>query len=333
MSDPSSIIPVLVTDTEYRRAEAVFRSTPGFACTVAPADEKALAAAIVSSGVRHAIVGGVQYVGPLYDALPRGSVLARFGVGHDGIDKTRATAAGLLCTNTPSVLDQSVAELAMLLIAAAARRLVPMASDLRNGRWAPVNGIELAGKTLTIVGIGRIGQAVARIAARGFGMRVIGCGRPGKVMVPVPDVDRVTSDFEDAVREADFVCLLMPSSPDNHRYISAARLAAMPRHAWLVNVARGAVVDETALYDALASGTIAGAALDVFDREPYVPVDPSRDLRQLPNVVLVPHVGSSTTEANRGMALRALQNVRLGFEGRYDAMDLLNRDVLAALGV
>src|SRR5690606_36588055 len=111
-----------------------------------------------AAGVRHAIVGGRRYVGPLYGALPLGGVLARFGVGHDGIDKTIATRAGLLCTNTPGVLDQSVAETAMLLVAAAARHLVPMASDLRQGRWAPMNGIELAGKSLTIVGIGRIGQ-------------------------------------------------------------------------------------------------------------------------------------------------------------------------------
>jgi phosphoglycerate dehydrogenase-like enzyme len=331
MSDPSSTIPVLVTETEYRRAETVFRSASGFTCIVAPAEEEALAAAVSAAGVRHAIVGGRPYVGPLYDALPRGGVLARFGVGHDGIDKARATRAGLLCTNTPGVLDQSVAETSMLLIAAAARHLVPMASDLRQGRWSPVTGIELAGKTLAIIGIGRIGQALARIAARGYGMRVIGCGRPGKTMTPLPDVDMVTNDFHEAVRDADFVCLLMPSTPDTRRYISTERLAVMPSRAWLVNVARGAVVDEVALYDALAAGRIAGAALDVFEHEPYVPVDPSRDLRRLPNVLLVPHVGSSTTEANRGMATRALQNVRLGHAGRYDAMDLLNRDVLASL--
>lgn len=324
-------IPILVTEAEFRRAESAFRSAPGVSCTIAPADETALAAAITASGVRHVIVGGRQYVGPLYDALPRGSVIARFGVGHDGIDKGLATKAGLLCTNTPSVLDQSVAELAMLLIAAAARHLVPMASDLLGGRWTPVNGTELAGKTLTIVGIGRIGQAVARIASRGYGMRVIGCGRPGKVMPPIAGVDAVTSDFSEAVRDADFVCLLMPSTPDTRRYISAERLAAMPPRAWLVNVARGAVVDEAALYDALAAGRIAGAALDVFEQEPYVPIDASRDLRLLPNVLLVPHVGSNTTDANRGMAMRAIENVRRAVAGDYASMDLLNPDVLKAV--
>src|SRR5690606_37006865 len=136
---------------------------------------------------------------------------------------------------------------------------------------------ELKDRTLAIVGIGRIGQALARIASRGFGMRVIGCSR--RPVASLPDVDMVTTDFDAAVRDADFVSLLVPSSPETRHYMSAARFAAMARHAWFINTARGAVVDEVALYGALESGRIAGAALDVFDREPYVPVDEAYDLR------------------------------------------------------
>lgn len=324
-------IPVLVTEAEYRRAEDTFRAAPGVSCTVVSSDEAALAAAIRASGVRHVIVGHQSYVGPLYGALPRGGLIARFGVGHDGVDKQKATAAGLLCTNAPGVLDRSVAEFTMLMLGAASRHLHTMAASMQAGQWVPMTGVELAGKTLAIIGIGRIGQVLARIATAGFGMRVIGCSRPGKPIEPIPHVDRVTDDFEAAVREADFVSVLVPSTPETRHYISADRLAMIPSHAWLVNTARGVVVDERALYEALLSGRLAGAALDVFDREPYVPVDEHHDLRTLPNVLLTPHVGSATPEANRAMALRALQNVRLAVEGRFDAMDVLNPAVLAAL--
>lgn len=324
-------IPVLVTDAEYKRAEETFRTARGISCTVASSDENALAAAIRASGVRHVIVGHQSYVGPLYDALPRGGLIARFGVGHDGVDKPKATAAGLLCTNAPGVLDQSVAEFTMLMLGAASRHLHTMAASMHAGQWQPMTGVELAGKTLSIIGIGRIGQRLARIAALGFDMRVIGCGRPGRRLEPIPHVEHVTDDFGTAVREADFVCVLVPSTPETRHYVSAERLAMIPPRAWFINTARGAVVDERALYEALASGRLAGAALDVFDREPYVPIDDAHDLRGLSNVLLTPHVGSATPEANRAMALRALQNVRLAVEGRFDEMDVLNPDVLAEM--
>lgn len=329
MSAAPSRIPVVVTDAEYRRAEETFRAVPDIACTMVSSDEDALAASIRETGVRYAIVGHRQYVGPLYAALPRGGVIARFGVGHDGVDKVKATAAGLICTNAPGVLDQSVAEFTMLMLGAASRRLHTMSAAMQAGEWTPMSGVELKGKTLAIIGIGRIGQGLARIASFGFGMRVVGCGRPGRVLEPIAGVDVLTDDFNVAVRDADFIVLLVPSTAETRHYISAERLAAMPRHAWFVNTARGAVVDEVALFDALAEGRLAGAAIDVFDREPYVPFDAAHDLRTLSNVLLTPHVGSATPEANRAMALRALQNVRLAHAGQVDAMDILNPDVLS----
>jgi len=138
----------------------------------------------------------------------------------------------------------------------------------------------------------------------------------------------MTTDFAEAVGEADFVSLHIPGSPENARFINAERQALMPPRAWLVNTARGAVVDELALYDALAGGRLAGAALDVFAREPYQPADPDHDLRTLENVIAVPHIGSNTVEANRRMALRALRNVRLAIEGDLSSLDLLNPDIL-----
>ena len=321
---------VVVTRPEYQRAAQTFADASDVECVVVPEGEAELAAAIREAQARFAIIGHRPYVGPLYEALPKGGLIARYGVGHDGVDKARATAAGLFCTNTPSVLDQSVAEFAMLLVAGAARHLATLAADMRQGRWAMQGGVELQGKRLAVIGCGQIGQALARIARAGFGMRVIGCHRPNAAPAPAVAAlfDELTDDFGAAVSDARFVSLHIPNSPENARYVSASRLARLPSDAWLVNTARGAVVDEVALYDALAAGQLGGAALDVFDREPYEPVDPSRDLRTLPNVLLTPHVGSHTAEANRRMAERALQNVRLAAAGAFDRMDLLNRDVL-----
>jgi phosphoglycerate dehydrogenase-like enzyme len=320
---------VVVTEPEFVRPGTVFTSRTDVECHVAPPDEAGLVAAIEASGARHAIIGPRPYRDRLYAALGPGSVLARFGVGYDGVDLARATAGGILCTNTPAVLDQSVAELSMLFVAAAARRIVSLHESMRRGEWAPRGGTELAGRTLAIIGSGRIGAATARIASAGYAMRVVGCRRTAVEGAPPAGFDRLTTDFGDAVREADFVCLLIPGSPENAGYLNRDRLALIPPHAWLVNTARGAVVDEHALYDALAAGRLAGAALDVFDREPYEPSDRDRDLRTLDNVILVPHIGSNTTAANRRMSERALHNVGLGAAGRTGDMDLLNPGVRA----
>jgi phosphoglycerate dehydrogenase-like enzyme len=322
---------VLVTEQEFNRAPDVFQSST-CQCIAANADEASLAREVRERGVRHVIVGSVKYTGPLYGALSGGGVIARFGVGHDGIDKEKATAAGVLCTNTPHVLDASVAEHAILLMLGAARRISPLASEMRAGTWAlgPA-GVELRDKTLTIVGAGRIGQATARIASQGFGMRTIGFRR---TLPPTPNepFDSVTTDFALAVRDADFVSLHINAEPANYQFLNRERLAYIPQRAWLINTARGTVVDEQSLYSALAEGRLAGAALDVFDREPYVPADPSRDLRTLANVLLTPHVGSHTREANRGMAERALQNVIRAERGEFDGMDLVNPAVLKVIG-
>jgi phosphoglycerate dehydrogenase-like enzyme len=330
------MVTVAVTDLEFHKAASVFAAAAagGLSCVAAPADEKSLAAAVRATGARHVIIGVERCTGPLYDSLPAGGVIARFGVGHDGVDKSLASARGLLCTNTPGALDDSVAEHAVNLMLAAARHTVTVAAELRAGRWLPQLGGELQGKTLAVIGCGAIGRRVARIASRGLGMKVIGCEVAD---VNVAELQRdfgfssVVSGFDDAVREADLVSLHIPSLPETRHFLNAARLALLPARCWVVNTARGALVDEVALFDALAAGRLGGAALDVFEREPYEPAAAGKDLRTLPNVVLTPHVGSSTREACERMAQRALQNIRLAEAGRFAEMDLLNRDVLAKL--
>lgn len=322
---PQSVV-VAVTEMEYRKAEQVFQNAEGLRCVPVPVAEAGLAAGIRDAGARHAVVGAQPYRDQLYACLSPGAVIARFGVGHDGIDKRKATAAGLLCTNTPGVLDQSVAEHTMLLVAAAARHLVPMASAMEGLRWAAEVGVELYGRTLAVIGAGPIGRAVARIAHHGYGMRVLG------VDIAPREADdgfeSIGDSFAAAVAEADFVSLHIPATPENAKFLNAGRIAQMRAGAWLINTARGAVVDECDLFRALSSGRLAGAALDVFEREPYIPADPAWDLRTLPNVILTPHVGSNTVEANRRMAQRALRNIALAEAGDFGALDLLNREVL-----
>jgi phosphoglycerate dehydrogenase-like enzyme len=319
---------VLVTEAEYRKAKQIFRdaAATGLDCRPASTDEFDLAAAVRSAGARHVIVGVQRYAGPLYAALPRGGVIARFGVGHDGIDKAQATAAGLLCANTPGVLDDSVAEHAVALMLAAARHVPALDAAMRAGTWAGLLGTELRGRTLALVGCGAIGRNVARITVRGFGMRVTGCDSASVDQASMRrdfGFQRVVPDFVAAVADADFVSLHLPATPATHHFLNAERLAAIPNTAWLINTARGAVMDECALYDALAAGRLAGAALDVFESEPYAPVDPSRDLRTLPNVILTPHVASATAAACARIAARALRNIRLAEAGAREEMDLI----------
>jgi lactate dehydrogenase-like 2-hydroxyacid dehydrogenase len=327
------MIKVAVTATEFDKAAEVFRQATGAGveCMRAPAAEAELAVFVRAQGVRHAIIGVERYTGALYEALQAGAVLARFGVGHDGIDKDKATARGVICTNTPGVLDDSVAEMTIALILAAARHVARVAAEVRDGRFVPMVGSELAGKTLAVIGCGPIGRKVARIAARGFGMRVVGCD--------VADLDveqmkaehgfaEIGQDFGAVVVAADFVSLHIPSTPATRHFINRDRLAMILPGAWLINTARGAVLDESALFDALSQGRLAGAALDVFEAEPYKPVAPDQDLRRLDNVLMTPHVGSSTREACNRMAERTLRNIQLAEAGRFREMDVLNPAVI-----
>ena len=312
---------VIVSDPEYRKAVDVFQNAAGFDCIPAPPGEDELAGAIRKANARFAIVGVEPYRDSLYEAIPRGGVIARFGVGHDGIDKALAASRGILCCNTPGVLDDSVAECTLGLMLASARHLATCAADNRTGHWTPRVGSELAGKTLAVIGCGKIGCKVARMAKLGFGMQVVGCDlAPPDSDAPI---DAFHSEFDEAVAQADFVSLHIPDLPATRNYLNADRLARMKSSAILINTARGAVVDEDALYDAVASGALAGAALDVFKAEPYTPYDSARDLRTLERVLMTPHIGSSTTEACDRMARAALENIANALAGRVDAMSLI----------
>lgn len=249
-------------------------------------------------------------------------VVATVAVGFDNIDVTAATAAGIVVTNTPGLLDETTADLAFLLILAASRRSTDAESALRGGRWDGWRldgflGTDVHGARLALVGYGRTGRAVAR-RARGFDMHVRHCTRhdtrdPGW-----------TADLDALLGWADIVSLHVPLTEETHHLLDARRLALLRPTAVVVNTARGPVVDTEALAGALERGEIAGAGLDVYDDEPHV----SPRLLEAPHLVLLPHIGSATAATRLAMVRHACANVDAVLQGR-PPLSPVNPQVLA----
>jgi lactate dehydrogenase-like 2-hydroxyacid dehydrogenase len=243
-------------------------------------------------------------------------IVSNFGVGYNNIDVEAARAHGVVVTNTPDVLTDDTADVAITLLLMVARRAGEGERHVRAGAWTgwrPTHmlGTKVTGKTLGVVGMGRIGRAVAQRARQGFGMRVIYYDPPVSVEAGrAMGAERVES-LDELLGASDFVSLHMPSLPETRGLLNAERLGRMRRGAFLINTARGDVVDEAALAEALRDGTIAGAGLDVFEREPAV--HPA--LTTLENVVLLPHLGSATTETRVAMGERAMANLVAFFAG------------------
>ncbi|MGR3433594.1 MAG: 2-hydroxyacid dehydrogenase [Shimia sp.] len=234
-------------------------------------------------------------------------LLANFGVGFNHIDVAAARAAGIAVTNTPGAVTDATADIAMTLMLMSCRRAAEGERLVRAGAWEgwhPMQllGLHVTGKTVGIVGMGRIGQAVARRCHLGFGMDVIYHARSDK---DVPFPARRAASLHDCLAGADIVVVAVPGGAETHHLIDAEALAAMRPHAHLVNVARGDVVDEAALIAALEGGRIAGAGLDVYEFEPHVPAA----LRRLETVTLLPHMGTSTLEVREAMGRMAIDNV------------------------
>lgn len=253
----------------------------------------------------------------IFSAPPRAKILANFGVGVNHIDLPAAAAAGITVTNTPGVLTDCTADLAIALMLMLARRLGEGERELRAGTWAgwrPTHlmGTSLRGKTLGIIGMGRIGQATARRAQMAFGMDIVYYNR-----TPVPDARlgdlkaHALPTVDAVIEQADFVSLHCPGGGENRHLIDARRIGLFGPKTFLINTARGDVVDETALRAALCQGALGGAGLDVFEREPHVP----DDLIALPNVVLLPHLGSATRETREAMGMMAADNLDAFFAG------------------
>jgi lactate dehydrogenase-like 2-hydroxyacid dehydrogenase len=249
----------------------------------------------------------------VFDGPVRARGLANFGVGYDHIDVGQARAAGLAVTNTPGAVTDATADIAMTLILNVARRTGEGERLVRAGRWegwhpTQMLGMHVTGRRIGIVGMGRIGQAVARRARLGFGMEVLFHNRSEKAV----EGARQVADLAELCAAADIVVVTVAATPETRHLIDARALGAMRPHAILVNVARGDVVDEAALIRALEAGRIAGAGLDVYEREPRVP----DALRAMENVALLPHLGTATLEVREAMGRMALDNAIAMAEGR-----------------
>jgi lactate dehydrogenase-like 2-hydroxyacid dehydrogenase len=245
----------------------------------------------------------------------RARILANFGVGYNHIDVAAARAHGLVVSNTPGAVTEATADIALMLMLMACRRASEGEALLRQGRWTgweptQLLGMHMSGKVLGIVGMGRIGKAIARRAHLGFGMQVAFYSRTPGTEAGVPA--RQVPDLAALMAAADVVVVAVPGGAATHHLIDGAALAAMRPHAVLVNIARGDVVDEAALIAALAGRRIAGAGLDVYEREPMVP----EALRALPNVTLLPHLGTAALEVREAMGLMAVDNLDAFAEGR-----------------
>jgi lactate dehydrogenase-like 2-hydroxyacid dehydrogenase len=248
----------------------------------------------------------------------RAKLVANFGVGFNNIDIEAAKARGIAISNTPDVLTDATADLAVTLLLMTARRTGEGERHLRGGQWTgwrPTHmlGTHVTGKTLGLIGMGRIARAVAQRAHHGFGMKVIF----HDPFPPAPDVAKALgaeprNSLEEVLREAHFVSLHCPATPETRHLMNRERLALMRPEAFLVNTARGDVVDEAALVEALQARRIAGAGLDVYEKEPQV----TQALIAMDNVVLLPHLGSATRETRVAMGLRAFENLQLFFSGK-----------------
>ena len=263
-------------------------------------------------------------------ACPGLKICANMAVGYNNFDVPAMTAAGVLATNAPGVLTETTADMGFALLMAAARRVTEGERFLRDGKWDRwaydmLVGQDVHGSTLGIIGMGRIGQAIARRGALGFGMKVIYHNRS---RLPESDEAEVKARYvskEELLKTADHVVLVVPYSKESHHTIGAAELALMKPTAVLVNIARGGIVDDVALAKALREGRIAAAGLDVFEGEPKV----HPDLLACTNVVLTPHIGSATVPTRQAMANLAAENL-IGYLTRGEAVTPLNPEVIAA---
>ncbi len=260
-------------------------------------------------------------------------IISQYAVGYDNIDVECATKHGVYVTNTPNVLTEATAELTWALILAAARHIVKADRYVRSGEWYRSGtgwhpelllGLELRGKTLGIIGFGRIGRAVARIGAKGFGMKVLYYSRHRAPREVEEEIGARYADLDTLLRESDVVSIHVPLTPETRGMIGERELRLMRPSAILVNTARGAVVDTDALVKALREGWIAAAGLDVFHEEPLPPDHP---LTRLENVVLAPHIGSATREAREAMTCAVLDNL-LAFKRGEIPPNLVNKEVV-----
>lgn len=253
----------------------------------------------------------------VFDVAPKAKIFANYAVGFNNINLEEAKKRGILISNTPDVLTDSVAELTFTFLLAIAKRLVESDTYMRQGKytgWAPelLLGTDLKGKTLGLLGAGRIGSRVAYMAARGFDMKVIYYDVKRNEHIEKETGAAFRASVEEVLKEADVVSIHVPLLPATTHLMNKERLAMMKKSAYLVNTSRGPVIDEAALVEALRERTIRGAAIDVFEHEPKMALG----LAELSNVIVTPHIASATEETRQAMSRVAALNVIAALEGK-----------------
>ena len=327
---------VICTEAQFAKGEQTFRQYGAdYRWISCPEEEQALADCIRENRARIVVLGVYKYRDQLYRALRESAgegpaLITRHGVGYDGIDLKLCEQLNIMATITPGTLDLSVAEHTVALMLALVRQIPALDRSMREQRFAPVTSSEVAGRTLGLAGFGKIGKQVAGIASRGLGMNVVAFdrlplaqqleGEGEREFTERYGLQEYLNDYRRFAESVDVLSIHMPASRETQGFFNAERLSALGSSTYLINTARGVLVDEAALYDALNSGGLRGAALDVFGSEPYVPVCPGKDLRQLANVILTPHVASNTLEANFRVQQNILQNIEKFLSERYGEM-------------
>jgi len=275
----------------------------------------------------HGMIGAGRKLGrEQLESAKQLEVVSSISVGYDNYDVGYLTERGIMLTNTPDVLTESTADLGFSLIMSSARRVAELDAYTKAGNWkrsieAPHFGTDVYGKTLGIVGMGNIGAAVARRGRLGFNMPILYSGNSRKTALE-QELGAQFRTLDQLLAESDFVCLVVPLSEKTKHLISTRELSLMKKSAILVNIARGPIVDEPALVKALQDGTIRGAGLDVYEKEPLS----ESPLFALSNAVTLPHIGSATDETRQAMADRAYTNLRAALLGEKP-QDLVNEQV------
>jgi len=271
----------------------------------------------------------IQYDGAFFDQLPNLRIVARTGIGIDNLDLDAATARGIVCVHTPDGPTESTAEHTVAMLLGLAKRVKQGNANLAAGKWGPRSGpligVEVQGKTLGLVGLGRIGRRVAEICGRGLGMRVI-AHDPYVTTEQAAAFDVTLADLDTVVARADFLSVHVPATPETYHLINRERIAQMKDGAYVINLARGPLVDSAALLDAVDSGKLAGAGIDVFEPEPP-PVE-SR-LRDHPAIIATPHVAGVTVEGRTRMEQMAVARV-LAFFNDEQPDNVVNPAVFGA---
>lgn len=263
------------------------------------------------------LITGEKIDDELLDHAPCLKAVSNISVGYNNFDLEAMKKRSIIGTNTPDVLDETVADLALALMLSAARRITELDKLVKDGKWGnkgdePLFGVDVHGKTLGIIGMGRIGESIARRGKFGFNMEVLYHNRRRKFEVE-ETLSTTYSSLEHLLRESDFVILMVPYTPETRHLMGREQFALMKKSAIFINTSRGQTVDEKALIEALRTKEILAAGLDVFEQEP---VSPDNPLLAMPNVVTLPHIGSATHQTRFDMAMLAAKNLVAAVTGR-----------------